>query len=238
MIRSIVLATIFWLEMLVSMLLFLIALILEFFSDKVAQMFVYHVIHNWSKHGMWLAGVKIEVRGTEHLPVDNRIGFVSNHQSYLDIPILLAAIPKPMGFIAKSELRKVPFINQWMRVLRCILVDRKNSSESIEAIHKRIRLAEKGHPLVLFPEGTRAKNGKMRRFKTGGVHLYYEAGLTLVPVTIDGSFRLFEAQNKLKPGKVVVTIHPCIQDKKNVAGDYKEMTKLIQDTIESGFQNS
>ena len=237
MIRSIVLATIFWLEMFVSMLLFLVALMLELFSDKVAQMFVYHVTHNWSKHGMRLAGVKIEVRGTEHLPVDKRIGFVSNHQSYLDIPILLAAIPKPMGFIAKAELRKVPFINQWMRVLRCTLVDRKNSSESIDALHKRIRLAEKGHPLVLFPEGTRAKNGKMRRFKTGGVHLFYEADLTLVPVTIDGSFRLLEAKNKLRPGNVIVTIHPFINNKKQAASDYKEMTKRLQDTIESGLQH-
>jgi len=235
MIRTFLLGLFIWIELLFVLILYLIFLILEAFSKKAAKKFVYVTSRYWSIQALSVGGVKLEVKGKENLPESNQVAFISNHQSYLDIPILLAAIPNFMGFIAKKELNKVPFINIWMKALKCTLVDRRNPAESIEKIKKRIKLAEKGYPVVLYPEGTRSKNGKLGRFKTAGLRLFYDSDLILVPVTIDGSYKILENDKKLKRGKVTVTIHQPIYNKKEVAGDYQKMAEYCKRQIQSGF---
>lgn len=237
MIRTILLGLFFWIEMFSVLILYLIFVVLEVFSKKAAKKFVYIVSRYWSIQALSVGGIKLEVKGKENLPKSNQVAFISNHQSYLDIPILLAAIPKFLGFIAKKELNKVPFINIWMKALKCTLVDRKKPAESIEKIQKRIKLVEKGYPVVLYPEGTRSKNGKLRRFKTAGLRLFYESNAILVPVTIDGSYKILENDKKLKRGKVTVTIHQPIYNKKEVADDYQKMAEYCKRTIQSGFSN-
>jgi 1-acyl-sn-glycerol-3-phosphate acyltransferase len=235
MLRTILIVFVLGIEMLLILLFYAIDVILELISKKAGKAFVYFVSRYWSLQALAVGGVKLEVKGKEHLPQSNKIAFISNHQSYLDIPVLLAALPKFTGFIAKTELNKMPFINIWMRSLKCAIIDRSNSAESMKKIQNRIRLAEKGYPIVLFPEGTRSRNGQLRRFKTGGISLFYNSGLILVPVTIDGSHKLIE-DKRLKRGKVTVTIHQPIYEKKAVAKDYKEMTEYCRETIESGFR--
>lgn len=238
MIRTILLGLFFWIEMFFILILYLIFVVLEVFSKNAAKKFVYVVSRYWSIQALSVGGIKLEVKGKENLPASNQVAFISNHQSYLDIPILLAAIPRFIGFIAKKELNKVPFINIWMNALKCTLVDRKNPAESIEKIQSRIKLVEKGYPVVLYPEGTRSKNGKLGRFKTAGLRLFYESNVILVPVTIDGSYKILEDDKKLKRGKVTVTIHPPIYNKKEVAGDYQKMTEYCKRQIQSGFANT
>jgi len=238
MIRTILLGLFFWIEMFFVLILYLIFVVLEVFSKKAAKKFVYIVSRYWSIQALSVGGIKLEVKGKDNLPESNQVAFISNHQSYLDIPILLAAIPKFLGFIAKKELNKVPFINIWMKALKCTLVDRKKPAESIEKIQKRIQLVEKGYPVVLYPEGTRSKNGKLRRFKTAGLRLFYESNVILVPVTIDGSYKILEDDKKLKRGKVTVTIHQPIYNKKEVAENYQKMTEYCKRQIQSGFANA
>ena len=103
MIRTILLGLFFWIEMLFILLLYLIFVVLEVFSKNAAKKFVYVTSRYWSIQALSVGGVKLEVKGKENLPKTNQVAFISNHQSYLDIPILLAAIPKFMGFIAKKE---------------------------------------------------------------------------------------------------------------------------------------
>lgn len=235
MLRTILIGLLLGIEMLLILLFYLIDVILELISKKAGKAFVYFISRYWSLQALAVGGVKLEVRGKNNLPKSDKLAFISNHQSYLDIPILLAALPKFTGFIAKTELNKMPFINIWMRALKCAIIDRGNSAESMKKIQSRIQLAEQGYPIVLFPEGTRSRNGQLRRFKTGGISLFYNSSLILVPVTIDGSHKLIE-NKRLKRGKVTVTIHPPIYEKKDVARDYKEMREYCRETIESGFE--
>lgn len=235
MVRTILVGLLLGIEMIFVLILFLIYLVLETFSKKTAKKFVYITSRYWSIQALILGGIKLEVNGRENLPKSNQVAFVSNHQSYLDIPVLLAAIPKFIGFVAKTELNKMPVINIWMRALKCALVDRKNPAEAIEKIQSRIKLVEKGYPVVIFPEGTRSQNGSLGRFKTAGLRLFYESDLILVPVTIDGSYKIFENSNTIKKGKITVTIHPAIYNKKEVAEDYQKMTRYCKRQIQSGF---
>ena len=237
MVRTVLLGFFLGIEMFIVLVLYLIFVVLETLSKKVAKKFVYIISRYWSIQALSVGGIKLEVKGRENLPASNQVVFISNHQSYLDIPILLAALPKFIGFIAKKELNKAPFINIWMRALKCALVDRSNPAESIEKIQSRIKLVEKGYPVVLFPEGTRSGNGKLGKFKTAGLRLFYDSDLILVPVTIDGSYKIFEDSKKLRTGKVKVTIHPPVYDKKEVAEDYQEMSAFCKRQIQSGFSN-
>ena len=238
MARTILVGLLLGIEMFFILILYLIYLVLETFSKKAAKNFVYIVSRYWSIQALSVGGIKLEVNGREKLPESNQVVFISNHQSYLDIPILLDAIPKFIGFIAKTELNKMPFINIWMRALKCALIDRKNPAEAIEKIQSRIKLVEKGYPVVLFPEGTRSQNGNLGKFKTAGLRLFYESDLILVPVTIDGSYKIFENSKTLKRGKIIVTIHPPICNKKEVAEDYKKMAEYCKRQIHSGFANA
>lgn len=209
--------------------------VVYFFSKKTARKYLFLLIHFWSRHFVRVSGIKIHVKGIENLPATDKICLVSNHQSYLDIPVLIAVIPKLWGFVAKKELAKLPVLNLWMHAMDCVLIDRGNSSSAIEKVNKRIQRAEqKGKPLVLFPEGTRSKGRKLGRFKTGGLHLVIDSDLVILPVSVNGTYPLLEKEGKLKKGRVNVHIHPPV-DKESRTASYNEITQNIRETIQKGL---
>jgi len=113
----------------------------------------------WARNIINFGGIKVTVTGGENVPKDSGVLFVGNHQSNLDIPILIGFINKPKGFIAKVELAKIPILSVWMKYMGCIFLDRKDVRQSLKAINQGAELLKKGHSLVIFPEGTRSKGG-------------------------------------------------------------------------------
>ena len=134
--------------------------------------------------------------------------FVSNHQSNLDFVLLLAKLNKPVGFIAKVELEKIPLLRDWMRVINCLFMDRDDMRQQVKTIVEGINLLKSGKSMVVFPEGTRSKDGKMIDFKAGSFKLATKSKVPIVPVTIDGTFNALEGNgNKLIPGDINLYIH-------------------------------
>lgn len=150
---------------------------------------------------------------------------------------MMASLPSTIGFIAKKELGRVPILGLWMKGIHCILLDRGNFRKAMRDIEKGIAQASEGYPKVIFPEGTRSKNEKMAPFKPGGILLAAKAGLTIVPVTINGTYHIYEEKKKIIPASLQLTIHPYIDTMNMSEEDKKELSEKLWQIVASGLPN-
>ena len=171
----------------------------------------------------------VEVTGLEKIHKDRAVVFIGNHQGNMDIPLLFGYINKPMTFVAKAELGKIPLLSDWMKLLQCTFIERKSPRKSIQAIHDAAEGVKKGYSQVIFPEGTRSKGGPHHEFKAGSFKLAFMSGAPIVPVTIDGTWRIYEGQKKVKKGQHVRLI---IHDPIETAGLSKEEQSKIHERVE------
>ncbi|HPX27181.1 MAG TPA: lysophospholipid acyltransferase family protein, partial [Treponemataceae bacterium] len=187
------------------------------------------IVRKWARFVVSLTKSDVEVRGEENIPQDTAVVLIGNHQSYLDIPVLMGYVNKPIAFIAKSEILKVPVLSKAMKLMQCTFLVRTDMRQSVKAMAEAVETIKKGYSMVIFPEGTRSKGGPVIDFKAGSFKLAYKSGVPILPVTIDGTFRLFEEKNKVQSGKVIITVHPPVP----TANLTKEEQGLIPDKIRS-----
>jgi 1-acyl-sn-glycerol-3-phosphate acyltransferase len=235
MIKNILLGIYFWVLMTLTLIVYVPYLFLRYLSGSLTKKYLLFLTRGWAKHVLWISGVKVNVRGFDNIPETNRVAFVTNHQSYFDIPILMSTIPKLLGFIAKAELGKVPIVNIWMKAMGCIFIERKKASESLQRSRERIEKAEQGEPVVLFPEGTRSRGPQLGRFKTGSLQILLSTDVLIVPVSISGSYHLMEEEKKLKRGTVSLVFHPPIQGSNVTDINAKDVIHQLRKTIQDGM---
>lgn len=176
-------------------------------KTKEMQDLLHTISHTWGKRLVQASGSKVNISGLENVP-EGPVVFISNHQGNFDIPILLGFIDKPKAFIAKIELSKIPVFSKWIKKIRCIFIDRNDPRQSLRAINDGVKTLKEGHSMIIFPEGTRSKGPKISEFKKGSLRLATKAKVPIVPITIDGTYKIMEANGKLniKPAEVKLTI--------------------------------
>ncbi|WP_432405337.1 lysophospholipid acyltransferase family protein [Wukongibacter sp. M2B1] len=193
---------------------------------------VYSTARSWGRDLVKQSGSKVKVVGEENIPKDKSVLFVSNHQSNLDIPILLGFIDRPKAFVAKAELSKFPLLSTWMEFLNCIFIDRGNARESLRAIKAGIKLLKEGYSLVIFPEGTRSKDGKLMEFKPGSLKLATKSGAPIVPVTIKGANEIMPSGKlAIRPANVELIISKPIYMDEDIAKDSNALTETVRNVI-------
>ncbi len=147
----------------------------------------------------------VRVEGLEHLAGLGRYGIASTHASLLDWAVLLGYFPAPVRFVAKRELIHLPVIGNYLR-LRGILIDRSKGEDAKAAIARALR-DDLPWPLLIFPEGTRSRDGGIGRFKPGGLRLLAEAGRSIVPVRIRGTYEALSRHDQaLRPGPLEMLV--------------------------------
>jgi 1-acyl-sn-glycerol-3-phosphate acyltransferase len=151
----------------------------------------------WSRVLLRAAGARPAYQGMEHLPPGPCL-FAANHQSLLDIPALFLVLPDGSRFLAKESLFRIPVLGWAMTAAGCIPIDRSNRARAVRTLRDAAERVRAGTSVVLFPEGTRSRNGRLAPFKKGVFHLAAAAGVPVVPVAISGSYRI------LRPGTLVV----------------------------------
>jgi 1-acyl-sn-glycerol-3-phosphate acyltransferase len=161
----------------------------------------------WSGWVMSFAGVKIVVENRANLLPNQPYVFMANHASSLDIWAVFVAIPRHIRLIAKKQLARIPFFGWVMWAGRFIFIDRQNAvaaRRSIEAAGQRIR---SGDSVLIFPEGTRTRDGSLGPFKKGGFHLALKAGVPIVPVALRGTRALMpRGSYLLRSGTITVIL--------------------------------
>lgn len=198
------------------------------------QRYGYHVSRSWARFLLNVAGVRVKVKGTENIPEGETVLFVSNHQGNFDIPVLLGSLPKPIGFLAKVELAKIPVIHSWMNKLGCVFINRADLRQSVKAVQKCVEVLKGGQSVVIFPEGTRARGSQMGEFKKGSLRLVEKAGVPIVPVTVNGTYRAMEANDdRITPADVEVAVSPPIYFDRLSKEEQADINSIVRDAIAS-----
>ena len=222
--------TVLFILAVISPFLMLPAFILMVFGIfKTADRIINAIAGFYSRFVFALFGVKVDVKGKENIPKSGNVCFISNHQGLADIPLIVGYIPKTVGFIAKVELGKIPVLNIWMRAMKCVLIDRVNARNAILAINRAIENIKQGHPMVIFPEGTRSRCAEIGQFKPGSFKLVTGSDCIAVPVTINGTYKIVETTGIITPSALSLTIHPAIDVS---ALSPEEKTKLSERVYE------
>lgn len=189
----------------------------------------------WGKAVLWGIDASVTITGLEHVPSDERVCFVANHQGDLDFVVMLAYLPRPVGFIAKSEAMWFPFINVWIAGLGSAFIHRGNARRGMRAIDRGVRSIERGNAIVIFPEGTRSRGPAMLPFHKGSFKLATRSNATIVPVTIDGSYKVWEAHNRIEPAEIRVTVHPPVRTDTLDAEGRKQLADTVFSVIQSAL---
>lgn len=159
--------------------------------------FLEKVIRTWSRAWLTAAGCKLTVEGREHIDTTRSYVVVANHLSTLDIMVCFLAVSLPIRFLTKKELFRIPLLAQAMRAVGMIEVDRTARVSIHSSVNRQAKaLIEHGRSLIIYPEGTRPRDGVMRPFKKGAFTMAVSGGLPVLPLSIHGTYEA------AVPGKV------------------------------------
>jgi len=191
--------------------------------------------HAWSKLILWSAGVNYFVIGEDNLDQKQNYIFAGNHESALDIPLTFAGIKHHAVSISKIELKWIPIFGWAMQAAKHIFVDRKKNSKAVESLKKAsISLKKNPRSVILFPEGTRSKDGKIHNFKKGGLLLGIESQLPIVPMALCGTGDVaLKGEWKLKNSSVELRIGKPIETKGMTYDDRNELTQRVYKEVVS-----
>ncbi|MBQ7748962.1 MAG: 1-acyl-sn-glycerol-3-phosphate acyltransferase [Paludibacteraceae bacterium] len=188
----------------------------------------------WAKLICWLAFVWVEFKGKENIKEGQSYVIASNHQSAFDIWAIYGWLPVTFSWIMKKELRKMPFVGLACERLGDIFIDRSNPIEAKKSLKAAEEKLHDGHCIVIFPEGTRTKTGKVGNFKRGAFSIATDLNLPVLPTTIKGSYERFACGGySINPGKITVTIHEPISPEGNTEQDMRNLSQKTKEAVVS-----
>lgn len=192
----------------------------------------------WVHGALAIPGVDLKVNTNSKIDYSKPHVFVANHQSYIDIPAAIRAVPNPLYFIAKKELRWLPFLGWYVMATGMILIDRSNRQRAFKSLDTAANMISKGKSILAFPEGTRTKNGELNPFKKGAFMLAIQAGVPIVPIAISGTEKIFPATKmQLIPGKVQLTICDEISTNGYSKQNVDELIATVEQRIREAKSN-
>ena len=180
-------------------------------------------------------GSRVIYHGLENLPERKGVLFVGNHQSYLDIPGILAVMEEPTAFVSKKEVGKTPFLGPILDVVGCVHMDREDVRQSLNAIKEASQKLEQGLNMVIFPEGTRSQGPVMAEFKKGSIKAATMVGAPIVPFRIENMYAIFEGNKgiKVKPAEVHIYFGKMIDVAGMSRAEQKELSANMKEIVES-----
>jgi 1-acyl-sn-glycerol-3-phosphate acyltransferase len=186
----------------------------------------------WSRECLRFAGVHARVEGLEHVLRDRPQVFFSSHSSFADICVLAAHLPVTYRWLAKKELFKVPFIGWHLARSGHLKIDRGDRDSAIRLLNEAAEKVRSGVNVIVFPEGTRSRDGTLQPFKKGVFHFAIDAGVPLVPIRLTGTHRIVPRGTRLLvPGDVVMRVGPPLDP----AGHTHERVQALMDTVRSAM---
>lgn len=186
----------------------------------------------WARCVLAASGVSVQVEEGQSLEPDRSYIFAANHQSQFDILAMQGFFKADFRWLAKKELFRIPVFGPAMRMIGFIPVDRSHGRQAMKSLLEAARRIANGASVVIFPEGTRSPDGKLRDFKSGSVFLALKAGVPLVPVAILGTHEIL-AKGKLlaRPGKVLIRVGNPIETKDFKPAQKQELLEVLRQAV-------
>jgi len=198
-------------------------------------------IVNWAfRRVLQLAGAKITYLGEDNVPTDEPVLYIGNHRSYFDVVATYVRVPRPTGYVAKTEMLRYPLLRDWMTNLHCLFLDRKDLKQGLKTILACIEKVKSGISICIFPEGTRNKvPDTFLPFKDGSFKVAEKTGCAIIPITINNSAALLEDHAPwIRKAHVVIEYGKPIYMRDLSKEDKKAIGAYVQNIIkETYFKN-
>lgn len=193
--------------------------------------------HNWASRVLWICGIKITVEGEENFKAGETYVLASNHSSQFDIPILFKSIRPELRIIYKKELERIPLFGYQLKKSTFISIDRSDPRKSIQSMKDAVQFIKQHVNVLIFPEGTRSKDGRVQPFKRGAFMLASKSGKPIIPITVIGSSEIMpKGSLYFRPRDVRVIIHPPVYYPESISKvEEEKLMEDIRNTIISGF---
>ena len=172
---------------------------------------------------------RVEIRGKEFLNRKKPHVVVMNHQSLIDVLIAFRLF-YPVKMISKKALAFVPIVGWNLFLSGHMLVDRKSFKSQMDVLAKMETLLKRGESILLFPEGTRTKDGEIHDFKKGAFKAAISTKTDILPVVIDGPYQLLPKKGFIAPGRHTIHIHvlpPVAVSQEQSAGELAESVRSL-----------
>ena len=223
-----------------SIVLIPLTLLVRLINRKAGDVMAYYLVGCAFRAIRLITGVKVDVKGLENVPKDQPVLFVGNHRSYFDIILNYTILPPRMGFVAKVELKKVPFLNWWMMLMNCLFLDRSDPREGLKMINAGVEKIKNGISVFIFPEGTRAKSDDaMADFKAGSLKIAEKSGAMIVPVAINNTSSVFEDHfPKITKGHAIIEYGKPVPTEGISKEEKKALAKTLHDQIQAMVQEN
>ena len=199
--------------------------------------FGFRCMSRWARSLLRIGGVEVRTEGFEKISEGRNYLFLSNHQSMVDILALSATIPVKFGWMAKSSLFKIPFLGWHMKKMGYVPIDRKSVTSSTKGLIYASNLLKGGGSLVVFPEGSRSKDGALKSFKDGAFFLALESKTPIIPLCIRGTAGIIrKGSSRINPGEVIIVASDAIEPDKYSRDTRNELKEAVWKTIASNLQ--
>jgi 1-acyl-sn-glycerol-3-phosphate acyltransferase len=185
----------------------------------------------WGRALLFSSGVKMDVAGLELVPRKGGLVLVSNHQSMMDIPVLMAYLPVSFRFLAKRQLFRFPFIGWHLALGGHIRIDRTDKRAAVRALSRARKVLQANTSVLVFAEGSRSASG-VQSFKAGAAHLAIKAGATVVPIGLRGTGQaLPKGSVHIRPEPVRLRVGKPISTAGMSARDQKQLTERMRASV-------
>lgn len=187
----------------------------------------------WARGCLWASGSKLTVTGKENLRKVPVAVYASNHTSYMDTPVIFAALPLQFRILARSVLWPIPFIGWYLNRSRQIPIDTVNPRATLSSLSVGVKALKSGMSLFVFPEGRRTSDGALQPFLSGAAYLAIRAQLPLVPMALSGVYELLPIHTRhLFPGQLKLNVGEAIETSGMNLRQTEELTARLRSAIE------
>jgi len=178
-----------------------------------------------------LAGMKVTVEGRENIPPGVCL-FAANHTSNADAPAIVGAIPRRIAILGRKSLFDIPIVGYAFHLAKFVPVDRENRDAALGSVKEAVKYIREGFSFLVYPEGTRSADGRIRRFKKGSFAIAIEAGIPVVPVACSGAHRVMKKNSLIiRPGDVRVRFGRPIDASVYSLDQRDELALLVHDAV-------
>jgi 1-acyl-sn-glycerol-3-phosphate acyltransferase len=188
-----------------------------------------------ARFALVICGIKVRVEGLHNIPQGVCI-FVANHTSNADPPAVVGSIPRRVALLGKQEAFRVPILGTVLKMGGFVPVDRANSEAAIASVEQAIEHLKGGLSFLIFPEGTRSPDGRLRPFKKGSFVMAIRAQVPIVPVSVVGAHKvMLKGELAVHPGSVTVKFHPPVDVKAYTMKQRDKLVAQVQAIVASGL---